>query len=130
MQKFTTFFMFDGYAEEAMNFYVSLFNNSSILSLTQYGVEGPGIVGSVMQATFSLNGHEFKCIDSAVKHSFSFTPSISVFVNCEDDEEIEKVFAAFADGGKVIMPLGHYGFSKKFGWVADRFGVSWQLNLA
>jgi predicted 3-demethylubiquinone-9 3-methyltransferase (glyoxalase superfamily) len=130
MQKFITFFMFDGWAEEAMNFYVTLFNNSSILSLTQYGVEGPGTAGSVMHATFSLNGQEFMCIDSAVKHFFSFTPSISVYVNCEDDEEIEKVFAAFADGGKIMMPLDNYGFSKKFGWVADRFGVSWQLNLA
>jgi len=69
------------------------------------------------------------CIDSSVKHSFSFTPAISIHVNCMDDAEIEKVYAALMEGGSAMMPLGSYGFSKKFGWVADRFGVSWQLNL-
>jgi predicted 3-demethylubiquinone-9 3-methyltransferase (glyoxalase superfamily) len=129
MQKFTTFLMFDGRAEEAMNFYTTLFNNSSVKSITRNGKEGPGGEGTVLHAIFTLNGQEFMCIDSSVKHSFSFTPAISIHVNCMDDAEIEKVYAALMEGGSAMMPLGSYGFSKKFGWVADRFGVSWQLNL-
>ncbi|MMZ69472.1 3-demethylubiquinone-9 3-methyltransferase [compost metagenome] len=70
------------------------------------------------------------CIDSYVKHAFSFTPAISLFVECESDEEIERTFAKLLDGGTVYMPLGAYPFSSKFGWVGDKFGVTWQLNLA
>ncbi|MDB5031781.1 VOC family protein [Mucilaginibacter sp.] len=129
MQKFTTFLMFEGKAEEAMNFYVALFKNSSVLNVMRYDKDGPGEDGSIMLATFSLNGQEFKCIDSAIKHSFSFTPAISIYVNCEDEGEIENVYAMLSAGGNVAMPLGNYGFSKKFGWVNDRYGVSWQVNL-
>jgi predicted 3-demethylubiquinone-9 3-methyltransferase (glyoxalase superfamily) len=129
MQKFTTFLMFEGKAEEAMNFYTSLFENSSILNITRYGKDGPGIEGSVIHATFSLNGQEFMCIDSAVNHAFTFTPAISIYVNCADEGEIDNTFAMLSHGGSVAMPLGNYGFSKRFGWVNDRYGVSWQLNL-
>ncbi|MDB4925314.1 VOC family protein [Mucilaginibacter sp.] len=129
MQKFTTFLMFEGKAEEAMNFYVALFANSSVLNIMRYGKDGPGEEGTIMHATFSLNGQEFMCIDSAIKHSFTFTPAISIYVNCEDESEIENVYAMLSDGGNVAMPLGNYGFSKKFGWVNDRYGVSWQVNL-
>jgi len=129
MQKFTTFLMFEGRAEEAMNLYTTLFNNSSVKSITRNGKEGPGAEGTVLHAIFTLNGQEFMCIDSSVKHSFSFTPAISIHVDCVDDAEIEKIYTALMDGGSAMMPLGSYGFSKKFGWVADKFGVSWQLNL-
>lgn len=81
-----------------------------------------------MQATFSLNGQEFMCSDSFVKHDFSFTPSISIYVNCGSEEELEQLFAKLSENGKIFMPLDAYAFSKKFGWVEDRFGVSWQLN--
>lgn len=70
------------------------------------------------------------CIDSPVKHAFTFTPSMSIFVECENDAELTRVFDQLAVGGKVMMPLNNYGFSTRFGWLADRFGVSWQLNLA
>ncbi len=129
MQKFTTFLMFEGRAEEAMNLYTTLFNNSSVKSITRNGKEGPGAEGTVLHAIFTLNGQEFMCIDSSVNHSFSFTPAISIHVDCVDDAEIEKIYTALMDGGSAMMPLGSYGFSKKFGWVADKFGVSWQLNL-
>ena len=130
MQKFTTFLMFEGKAEEAMTFYTTLFKNSSILNITRYDKNGPGAEGTVTHATFSLNGQEFMAIDSAGKHAFTFTPSISIFVNCDDENELDLAYAALTNGGNAMMPLGNYGFSKKFGWVSDKFGVSWQLNLA
>ncbi|WP_075980750.1 VOC family protein [Bacillus massilinigeriensis] len=130
MEKVTPFLMFqDGKAEEAMNFYTSLIEDSSITSIVRYGVNESGDEGTVMQATFTLKGQEFMCIDSNVKHQFTFTPSFSIFVTCETEEELDLLYQVLNEGGQALMPLGDYGFSKKFGWVNDRFGVSWQLNL-
>jgi predicted 3-demethylubiquinone-9 3-methyltransferase (glyoxalase superfamily) len=129
-QKITTFLMFEGKAEEAMNFYISLFPGSSIVRIARYGKEGPGAEGSVVQAVFSLGGQNFMCIDSHVKHQFTFTPSISLFVECGSVDEIDRLFAKLSENGQVLMPLNNYGFSQRFGWCADRFGVSWQLTLA
>lgn len=129
-QKITTFLMFTGQAEEAMTFYTSLFENSAITSIQRYGPEGPGAEGSVLHATFSLAGQTFMAIDSSVAHGFSFTPSMSLYVTCNTEAEIDRVFARLSEGGAVMMPLGAYPFSEKFGWCADRFGVSWQLTLA
>jgi len=128
-RKITTFLMFEGNAEEAMNFYLSLFDDAEIISITRYGADGPGADGSVQHASFSLAGERFMCIDSPMKHEFTFTPSMSLFVQCEDEAEIDRLYAALAEQGAELMPLGNYGFSAKFGWVNDRFGVSWQLNL-
>lgn len=130
MQKIHTFLMFDGQAEEAMNFYVSLFEDSEVLSISRYGPEGPGEEGKVIHAMFSLNGQSYMCIDSNIKHDFTFTPAISLYVTCATEHEIHSLYAKLVEGGGELMPLGNYGFSRKFGWVADRFGVSWQLNLA
>ncbi|WP_284645761.1 VOC family protein [Paenibacillus silviterrae] len=129
MKKVASFLMFEGNAEEAMNYYVSLIEDSSVTSIIRYGPEGPGTEGSVMQATFTLKGQEFMCIDSHVKHAFTFTPSFSIFVTCDTEDEMDTLYGDLPVGGKVLMPLGNYGFSKKFGWVVDRFGVSWQVNL-
>ncbi|RAN78534.1 VOC family protein [Bacillus sp. SRB_331] len=129
-QKITTFLMFEGKAEEAMNFYTSLFNQSEIVSISRYDENGPGKDGTVIHATFTLNGQEFMCIDSYVKHDFTFTPAMSLYVTCDTEEEIETVFNKLAQDGKVLMPLGSYPFSKKFGWLNDKYGVSWQLTLA
>lgn len=128
-RKITTFLMFEGNAEEAMTFYVSLFDDAEVVSISRYGADGPGKGGTVQNATFSLAGEHFMCIDSPTKHAFSFTPSISLFVQCENEAELDRLYAALADQGAELMPLGNYGFSTKFGWVNDRFGVSWQLNL-
>jgi predicted 3-demethylubiquinone-9 3-methyltransferase (glyoxalase superfamily) len=128
-QKITTFLMFEGNAEEAMTFYVSLFDGAEIVSMSRYGADGQGKEGTVEHATFSLAGQQFMCIDSSVEHGFTFTPAISLFVQCEDEAEIDRVYSALLDGGAALMPLGSYGFSTKFGWVNDKFGVSWQLNL-
>jgi predicted 3-demethylubiquinone-9 3-methyltransferase (glyoxalase superfamily) len=130
MQKYVTFLMFEGQAEAAMNFYTSLFAGSKINNIVRYGAGESGPEGSVMMATFSLGEQQFMASDSYVQHAFTFTPAISVWVNCESEAEIDHAFAALSDGGAVLMPLDTYPFSKKFAWVQDRFGVSWQLSLA
>ena len=98
---------------------------------TVRGVRGDdkGKEGTVMRAAFTLNDVSFMATDSPAVHAFDFTPSMSIFVECDSDAELDRVFAALSEGGKTLMPLGNYGFSKKFGWCNDRFGVSWQLNL-
>ncbi len=128
-QKITTFLMFEGDAEEAMRFYTSLFEEAEILAITRYAADEAGPEGSVQHATFSLAGQEFMCIDRTMTHEFSFTPSISLYVRCETEDEIDRLYATLSEQGEALMPLEDYGFSAKFGWVADRFGVSWQLNL-
>ncbi|NUO98271.1 MAG: VOC family protein [Nonomuraea sp.] len=130
-QKTTTFLMFqNGDAEEAMTFYVSLFGDSKVVDVSRYGPGEPGAEGTVKHATFTLAGQEYMCIDSNVQHGFGFTPSISIWVACDTEEEIDRLYATLLEGGQALMGLSSYGFSTKFGWVNDRFGVSWQLNLA
>lgn len=116
-------------AEQAMNFYIGLFDNSKIVNLKRWGKEGPGKEGTIMHATFNLNGKQFMCSDSPPIHDWGFTPAVSNYVECEDESELEKLFTKLSENGKVMMPLNNYGFSQKFGFVEDRFGVSWQLNL-
>jgi predicted 3-demethylubiquinone-9 3-methyltransferase (glyoxalase superfamily) len=123
--------MFQGaVAEQAMTFYTSLFDDGRIVEITRYGAEGPGPEGTVQVARFALAGQEFLCSDSFVAHGFTFTPSFSIWIETGSEEELERLFTALAEGGGQLMPLGDYGFSRRFGWVNDRFGVSWQLNLA
>jgi predicted 3-demethylubiquinone-9 3-methyltransferase (glyoxalase superfamily) len=124
------FLMFTGQAEEAMTFYTSLFVDGRIEELNRFGPEGPGAEGAVQFARFSLSGQEFLCTDSPPVHDFSFTPSFSVWIETESEDEIELLFGALGAGGEQLMPLGDYGFSRRFGWLNDRFGVSGQLNLA
>jgi len=130
MEKVIPFLMFqDGKAEEAMNFYTSLIEDSEITTIVRYGANEGGDEGTIMQATFTLKGQEFMCIDSNIKHGFSFTPSFSIYVTCNTEDELRNLYQRLNEGGQALMPLGDYGFSKKFGWLNDRFGVSWQLNL-
>jgi predicted 3-demethylubiquinone-9 3-methyltransferase (glyoxalase superfamily) len=119
--------MFDGVAERAMTRYVSLFRNSAITRIERYGAD-EGVEG-IKRGQFSLGGREFLCFDSPAKHDFTFTPSLSIWVDCENEAELDAVYAGLSTGGHVLMPLGDYGFSARFGWVNDSFGVSWQLNL-
>ncbi len=121
--------MFEGKAEEAMNFYVSLFPGSEIVDIVRYGPGQAGAEGSVLKAAFTVGGQSVLCIDSFVKHGFSFTPAISFFVVCDSEEEIRRLSDVLSEGGAELMPLGEYGFSRLFAWVNDRYGVSWQLNL-
>ncbi len=121
--------MFQGDAEEAMNLYVSLFPESEIFDIVRYGPDEAGAAGTVMKATFTLAGQVVMCTDSIVKHDFTFTPAISFFVVCDTEEEIRRFASILSRRGVEYMPLGEYGFSRKFAWVSDRFGVSWQLTL-
>ncbi len=125
------FLMFQGgVAEQAMDFYTSLFDDGRIVDITRYGPEGPGPAGTVQTARFVVAGQEFFCSDSFVTHGFTFTPSFSVWVETESRDELERLFTALRDGGADLMPLAEYGFSRRFGWVNDRYGVSWQLNFS
>ncbi len=124
------FLMFEGDAEEAMTFYVSLFPDGDVVHVTRYGPDGPGAEGTVITAIFTIGGQTVLCSDRPVKHGFSFTPSVSMFVECPSEDEIARLATALADGGEILMPLDNYGFSRRFTWVNDRFGVSWQLNVA
>ncbi|MGX4585568.1 VOC family protein [Paenibacillus chitinolyticus] len=126
----TPFLTFTGQAEEAMNLYTSVFENSEIIRITRYGPGEHGEEGSVMHASFSLNGQAFMCIDSSVKHDWTFTPAISLHSFFETEEEIQRVYEELSRGGQILMPLASYPFSKMFGWISDRYGVTWQLQLA
>ena len=129
-QKITPFLTFQKEdAEEAMNFYISLFDNSKIVDIQRWGKEGPGKEGTIMHATFQLNGQLFMCSDSPQVHEWGFTPAVSNYVECKSEKEIKNLWEKLTENGQVAMPLDNYGFSQKFGWVVDRFGVSWQLNL-
>ena len=121
------FLMFEGRCEEAMTFYVSLFEDGEVLDTQRYGAEGPGAEGSVAQARFRLAGQEIRCMDSTVRHEFGFTPATSLFVSCATAEEVDELFEALAEGGAVLMPLQAYPFARRYAWVNDRYGVSWQL---
>ncbi len=134
MQKTTTFLMFvgdqHGRAAEAIEFYLSLFKNSEVTHVERYGPNEGGAEGTVKHAAFTLAGQEYMASDGGLAHEFTFTPAVSIFVQCESEDEIDTLFDRLSQGGSVMMPLDRYPFSEKFGWVADRFGVSWQLNLA
>ena len=114
-QQVSTFLMFEGDAEEAMTFYVSLFKNSRILNVTRYGKGGPGPEGSVMTATFQLDGQNFNALNGGPR--FAFTPAISFLVNCETQEEVDELWERLCDGGE----------PSQCGWLKDRFGLSWQI---
>jgi predicted 3-demethylubiquinone-9 3-methyltransferase (glyoxalase superfamily) len=128
--KVFTFLMFEGKAEEAMNFYVSLFEDAKVVSVKRYGPGEAGEEGSVMHAQFTLGDQAFMCIDSPAKHGFTFTPSISIFLVCDGADEVDRLFGRLSEGGQVMMPLGEYPFSPRFAWLADKYGVSWQLSAA
>ncbi|MGO3707199.1 MAG: VOC family protein [Mesonia hippocampi] len=116
-------------AEEAMNFYIDLFDNSKVIEVQRYDKNGPGKEGTIIKAIFELNGKQFICSDSFIQHEWDFTPAISNWVECETTKDIEYLFEKLSENGDVKMTLDNYGFSKQFAFVEDRFGVSWQLNL-
>jgi predicted 3-demethylubiquinone-9 3-methyltransferase (glyoxalase superfamily) len=130
MQKVTPFLMFDGNAEEALNFYVSVFPDAEIVTISRYGAGEGATEGTVKYAVFSFFGQRFMCIDSVVKHGFTFTPSMSLHVTCETAGEVDALFAKLSEDGQLLMPLDTYPFSPRYAWFNDRFGVSWQLMLA
>jgi predicted 3-demethylubiquinone-9 3-methyltransferase (glyoxalase superfamily) len=114
-QKITPFLWFDGNAEEAMNFYVSTFKNSKILNVMRYGDAGPGPKGTVMAATFQLEGQEFQALNGGPQ--YKFTPAISLFVSCETQQEVDALWNRLLEGGR----------EDQCGWLTDKFGLSWQV---
>jgi predicted 3-demethylubiquinone-9 3-methyltransferase (glyoxalase superfamily) len=122
--------MFTGEAEAAMQLYTGLFDDGEVLELARWPEGGPGAAGTVLQAVFQVAGQRVRCADSPAVHDFTFTPSWSLFIHCDSAEQLDRLAAGLGEGGKALMPVGDYGFSTRFGWVQDRFGVSWQLNLA
>ncbi|HJX01119.1 MAG TPA: VOC family protein [Terriglobales bacterium] len=115
MQKITPFLWFDNNAEEAINFYVSIFKNSKLLSMNRYGEAGPGPKGTVMSATFQLEGQQFMALNGGPH--FSFSPAISLFVNCETQQEVDELWEKLSAGGK----------KERCGWLKDKYGLSWQI---
>jgi len=115
MQNITPFLWFDGKAEEAMNFYVSIFKDSKVGSVTRCGESGPGPKGSVMSATFQLLGQDFIALNGGPM--FTFSPAISFFVNCKTQQEVDDPWDKLSAGGEKQM----------CGWLKDKFGVSWQI---
>jgi predicted 3-demethylubiquinone-9 3-methyltransferase (glyoxalase superfamily) len=114
-KKIRPFLWFDGNAEEAMNFYVSIFKNSKVGTVNRYGDAGPGPKGSVMSATFELDGEEFMALNGGPK--YTFTPAISFFVNCETQQEVDELWEKLSAGGN----------AHRCGWLQDKFGLSWQI---
>src|SRR5687767_2073166 len=101
----TTFLTFqENNAEQAMNFYIKLFDKSKIIEIHRYEKGGPAIAGTIMKATFELNGKQFICSDSYRKHEWTFSPAVSMFVECKTAIELEKLFGRLSENGKVFMP--------------------------
>jgi predicted 3-demethylubiquinone-9 3-methyltransferase (glyoxalase superfamily) len=115
MQKITPFLWFNGQAEEAANFYSSIFKKSKIGTVRRYGEAGPGPKGSAMSVEFQLQGEDFIALNGGPQ--FQFTPAVSFFVNCETQEEVDDLWARLSEGGK----------TQQCGWLTDKFGLSWQI---
>jgi len=139
--KTTTFLTFVGKqcgkAEEAINFYIATFPNSEIKSITKYHEgEAGGTPALIKYGVFTLNGTEYKVSESNYKHAWSFSPAVSIFVECSTENEIQTLFEKLSsNGGQIMVPLdnydsGDYGFGEKYGWCEDKYGISWQLILA
>lgn len=127
----TPFIMFqNGIGRSALEYWVTVVPDSRIETLDLFGPEGPGPANTIKRAVIVIGGQRVLAHDSFMDHGFGFTPSHSFFLNCADGSEIDGLFDTLSEGGRVLMPLGDYGWSRKFGWVEDRFGVSWQLELA
>jgi predicted 3-demethylubiquinone-9 3-methyltransferase (glyoxalase superfamily) len=129
-QGLRTFLTFQGgAATAALNLYRGVFDDFELISIDHYGPDDGGPDGTVKVALFRLAGSEFRCADSPVDHAWGFTPAVSLWIDCDDAEELQRLFDRLGDGGQVYMPPDDYGFSTRFGWVGDPFGVTWQLNV-
>lgn len=124
-----THLMFAGEASAALAFYAAVFPEFRLDSIERYGAGEAGAEGTVRRADVTFGQHRIVVIDSPVKHAFGFTPATSLFVECDSASVLDAAFTQLAQDGQIFMPIADYGFSQRFGWCSDRFGVSWQLNL-
>jgi predicted 3-demethylubiquinone-9 3-methyltransferase (glyoxalase superfamily) len=115
VQKITPFLWFDNQAEEAVNFYISLFKNSKVNTTKRYGDAGPGPKGSVMIVSFQLEGQDFIALNGGP--SFKFTPALSLYVDCETQDEVDQLWENLSAGGR----------KDRCGWLQDKYGLSWQI---
>ncbi len=122
----STFLMFEGKAEEAIRFYAELLDGS--IEGIEHHPPGTPVQGKLRAGALTIAGHRIMAFDSPVHHQFSFTPAVSLFVDFESEEELDRVAEALGEGGEVLMELQAYDFARRFTWVNDRFGVSWQLR--
>lgn len=131
IQKISPFLWFDNQTEDAVNFYIAVFNRSKIKTTTHYGEEGEKASGrpknSVMTMAFQIEGHDFVAINGGP--IFQINPTISFFVNCETTQEIDRLWGKLSESGTVMMELDSYPFAERYGWIQDKYGVSWQLIL-
>ena len=129
MTTVTPFLMFEGRAEEAMTRYVGAIPDSQVVRLERYGSDGPGAEGTVALGEAELAGQRVRFFDSFVHHDFTFTPSLSLFITVDTEDELDRIVDTLAVDGTYSMPPGDYGFSRRFAWLNDEFGVSWQVNV-
>lgn len=115
MQKITPFLWFNGNAEEAITFYVSIFHDGEIIGVSRFGDNGPGPAGAVMTGTLKLGGQEFMVLNGGPE--YKFTEAVSFFVSCDDQEEVDNLWGKLAEGGQ----------ESRCGWLKDKFGLSWQI---
>jgi predicted 3-demethylubiquinone-9 3-methyltransferase (glyoxalase superfamily) len=125
----TPFLMFQGGAEEAVELYLSAFPGSQRADAVYRAQDGSAVAGRLQRATLIIGEQRIKIFDSEPVHAFTFTPSFSLFVDFDTERELDDAHRLLSAGGTALMPPGNYGFSQKFAWINDRFGVSWQLNL-
>lgn len=126
-KKISTFITFSGNAEKAMNLYVSLFEDAKILSLAYFGEGERGVAGQVMNGEFEINGQSFMVMDMEKQYAPELNWGVSIFVRCQDEAEFDRLFAAFSEGGSVIMGPEAVNHLRKVSWVTDAFGITWQL---
>lgn len=124
-----THVMFQGKGEEAVNLYASVFKDFQIKQTELWTDGEPGTTGAFKLAHVSFAGHELIIFDSPPMHDFTFTPSMSLYVDFDSQADLKPTFDTLSKDGQIMMPLGDYGFSKQFAWIADRFGMSWQLSV-
>ena len=129
-QGLRTFLTFQGgVATAALDLYREIFDDFELVEIDRYGAGEAGPEDTVKVARFRLAGSDFSCSDSPIDHEWGFTPAVSLWIDCDDGDELQRLFEQLSDGGTVFMPLDDYGFSTRFGWVGDPYGVTWQLNL-
>lgn len=124
-----THLMFEGQAQQALDLYLNAFTDSELISVEHFPDNHDTRSGQIRTARLRLINAELIVIDSPVQHAFSFTPSMSMFVEFDDESELLSAINVLQPEGTVLMPLDNYGFSEKFIWLQDRLGVSWQLSL-